>query len=93
MASSKERLRWEKWFSDVTARLERQKKSITRLVAANLEFSAALLEISHMPEYVDNEPNPAVQRAQEALARVAEPAAAAAAEAEELLAEEEEEHP
>ena len=45
MASTKERQRWDEWYTKVMARIEQQKKSITRLVLINTEALAALAEI------------------------------------------------
>lgn len=50
MPSSKERLRWERWYDRLTARMERQKRSITRLVIMNTETTAALARIEQDPE-------------------------------------------
>jgi hypothetical protein len=80
MASSKERARWERWYEQVTARMNRQKMSIDRLVLINTECMAALMEIAAMEEPVgmeDDNRAPAMRkRAQEALDRVGEAAAA-----------------
>jgi hypothetical protein len=79
MASSKERLRWERWHTEVTARMENQKKSIARLVAINTELMAACLEIADMEEPVgmeDDDRGPLMRkRAQLALDRIKEAAA------------------
>ena len=46
MASSKERLRWERMHADLTARNERQYAAITRLSVMMIEARAALEEIA-----------------------------------------------
>lgn len=46
MASQNERQRWERAWEQMQARMERQRNSITRLVAINTEAMAALEEIA-----------------------------------------------
>lgn len=76
MASRNERERWERWFDQVTERMERQKRIITRLVGISTEAMAALEEIAseEAPEgYMGD-----VARAQQALERIKGSAAAPA---------------
>lgn len=97
MASAKERDKWERWFNDVSQRVERQKDSINRLVALLTECVAALAEIEAMPDAEtigDLDPiEAAVARAQQALAAVREPAAATSQSASELASSEMPEDP
>jgi hypothetical protein len=46
MASVKERARWERAFEQISARMQRQRDSIVRLVQINTEAMAALEEIA-----------------------------------------------
>jgi hypothetical protein len=85
MASSKERARWEHWYTQVAARVERQKQSITRLVFITTESIAALEEIAAMTSEDGQTFGDAVERAGQALQRIKEPAAAEVAEATDLL--------
>lgn len=71
MASIKERARWERWYDQVTARLERQKQALTRMTLMHTEMLAALMEIKAMSE--DGESfgrDEITNRTQEALDRV-----------------------
>jgi hypothetical protein len=79
MVSSKERIRIERQFDAIQQRMDRQKESITRLLLANTEMSAALMEIVDMGERGD--PGllpiaPAVERARSAINSAARMAAA-----------------
>lgn len=87
VASSKERDRWEKWYAKVTDRMQRQSKSLTRLVMLLTEATAALHEIASL-DPIDKEGfGKAQMRAKEALERIEEPAAATTSHAEELTSE------
>lgn len=92
MASSKERARWERWYDQVAARMDRQAASITRLVLLLTEASAALEEIAAMEDPVgmedDNRAPVMRARAREALDRIREPAAATTNSEEESSSEE-----
>lgn len=48
MASTKERQRWDAMYSAITRRMERQRLSLTRIMAVQVEANAALLEIANM---------------------------------------------
>lgn len=74
MASSKQRLKWERWYDDVTARMNRQSKSITRLVLITTESQAALEQIANDPDI--KSVKAARTRAAEALERIKDLAAA-----------------
>lgn len=80
MVSVKERARWERWFDAVTERMERQKKSLTRVVLLLTEAMAALEEIAAMGDTDDHGYRAAQERAQQALEKIKSPAAAAAVE-------------
>ena len=86
MASSKERLRWERWYDDVHARMERQKASLHRLVLINTEAMAALEEIAGVI-YIDDGGADAANRAQLALDRIKGSAAPAQVESVETIEE------
>lgn len=79
MASQNERQRWERWYDQVTERMERQKQSLVRLVAINTEAMAALEEIAAMDGSApDGQTTPqeyAQERAQLALTRIKSSAA------------------
>jgi hypothetical protein len=80
MASSKERLRWERQFSAVTERMNRQRDMLSRAMAMMTEANAALLEIGTGDDLGPDQSNETVeylrQRAREATARIADPSAA-----------------
>jgi hypothetical protein len=57
MVSVKERQRLSRMFDQMQEKLERQRASITRLVAENVAMSAALAEVAAVP-VVDNEEQP-----------------------------------
>jgi hypothetical protein len=77
MASSKERLRWDKMFSAQTERMKRQRDMLTRAMVIITESTAALLEIANMEVDEDRPSDSAPQdRAQEAIERIAEASAA-----------------
>lgn len=46
MASTKERQKWDRMWTNAMTRLKRQHAAITRLLAANTAMSAALFEIA-----------------------------------------------
>lgn len=92
MASQSERLRWEMWHARVTDRMERQKKSITRLVFLLTEGRAALLEIAAMDGRAGGSLPKARKRAQQAIERM-DAAAAEIPQAEALVAEAQPEDP
>jgi hypothetical protein len=76
MASRNERARWERWFDQVTERMDRQKKIITRLVGISTEAIAALEEIADdeaAEGYIGDR-----ERAKQALTRIKTSAAAPA---------------
>lgn len=81
MASTKERARWERWYDKVMERMERQKRSLSRLVIISTEANAALVQIAEDPDVKNIKQARAI--AAGALERVKE---AAAAEAEERQA-------
>lgn len=99
MASSKERLRWERWYDSVMDRFRRQGQTIERLVFIVMESRAALEEIKAMGDEARMEGTAskvaarAVERAAVAIERINDPAAATLADAEELVAEGEPEDP
>lgn len=70
MASQNERQRWERWFDQVTARMERQKASLVRLVQINTEAMAALEEIAALTYDDGDDLYTANHRAQQALDRI-----------------------
>lgn len=80
MVSSKERARFAAMFEKANTALQRQKKAISRLVAMNMEATAALLEIADMEEVMpDSNTTPlayAQERARLALERIERMAAA-----------------
>jgi hypothetical protein len=80
MVSSKERIRIERQFDVMQERMNRQKESITRLLLANTEMSAALMEIADMDGSApDGQTTPqeyAQERARRAIATVSRMAAA-----------------
>ena len=82
MASTKERQRWDAMFNAQARRMERQRDALTRLLALNTEFSAALMEIAEGDDLGPDQSNETVEylrnRAREAVARVAQPATATA---------------
>lgn len=71
MASSKERLRWDRMFGAQTTRMNRQRDMLTRAMALLTEANAALLEIANEPD-VDLGGDNMRNRAQAAIARMAE---------------------
>jgi hypothetical protein len=90
MPSTNERARWNTWYDNVMARMNRQKASLDRVVLLFTESMAALEEIAE-----DAKPGSfAKTRATQALRVIKAPAAASAVEtAESVLAEEPVEDP
>ncbi len=99
MASGKERARWERWYDQISDRMERQKVSITRLTLLLTEATAALTEIQAMGADAGitgkggEGTSVASERAESALDYLAEPAAATLRAAGELVEEENPEDP
>lgn len=90
MASSKERLRWERQFDAITRRMDRQRDSLTRLMVLLTEANAALFEIEAVGKEIHDDAGEweaaagrASARAREAIERMAEMAAAVGAAVEE----------
>lgn len=80
MPSSKERLRWERWYDQVSARMDRQKASLDRTVLIITETVAALEEIAAGGATVGADGDAAYawakERAQACLDQIKDPAAA-----------------
>ena len=99
VVSESERYRWERWYEQTNARMQRQSKALTRVVMLLTEATAALHEIAaldgeaRMEGTASPAAHKAVERAREALARMEESAAATVAHAEELASEPEPEDP
>lgn len=87
MASTKERLRWDRMFSAQAKRMERQREGLTRAMLLLTEANAALFEIANMDDPVDDDMSrvfhTAVERAREAIERMTAMSVSVAEETEE----------
>lgn len=94
MASKNERARWERWYESVTDRMNRQKKSLDRVVLLLTEAVSALEEVAERDPGDDWLLEDARDRARSALEKIKSPAAAGAVgEAESITTEEPVEDP